>query len=229
MKIAIMQPYFFPYIGYFQLIKSADTFVVYDDVNYIKQGWISKNRILLNGAASPFTLILNGAGSFAKINEVNVGNNGDKLLKTITHAYGKAPYFKQVFPIIENILMQEEKNLAKYLAHSLIKISSYLELPTKIIISSAIEKNNDLKGQDKVIEICKKLNAKEYINAIGGTELYSKEEFKKHDMDLKFIETSPVVYKQFNNEFVPWLSIIDLLMHNSLNEMKEHLNKYQLI
>ena len=224
-----MQPYFFPYIGYFQLINAVDEFVVYDDVNFIKQGWISKNRILVNKQAVDIILQLNGASSFKKINEINLGKNRLKLLKTIEQAYKKAPFFNSVFPIVSEILTFNENNLAFFLTNSLIKISEYLSINTKIIISSDINKNNLLKGKDKVLEICKKTNALDYINAIGGIELYNKEEFIENNIKLCFLKTKKVEYNQFDDNFIPGLSIIDILMFNSPEEINIMLNKFELV
>lgn len=229
MKVAIMQPYFLPYIGYFQLINSVDTFVIYDDVNYIKQGWINRNRILLNNIGYVFTLQLNGSSSFRKINEITVGSNKNKILKTFKLAYNHAPYFHTIFPIIEEILLNEEQNLAKFVTFSVKKISQILDINATYILSSDVKKNNELKGQEKVIEICKKLSADTYINAIGGQELYSKTEFQNEDMTLKFIKTNSIVYKQYEHEFVPNLSILDVLMFNSKHRVIEMLNNYSLV
>jgi hypothetical protein len=228
MKVAIMQPYFFPYIGYFQLINYVDLFVVYDDVNFIKQGWITKNRIL-NGDKD-FNLILQAEGisSFKKINEIHVGKNNKSLLKTIEQCYKKAPFFNQVFPIIREIIMNDEKNLSKFLTHSLIEICKYLEIKTRIVYSSTIEKENTLKGQNKIIDICKRLNAVQYINAIGGMQLYDKNDFLLQDIHLGFIKSNLVEYEQFKNEFVSWLSIIDVMMFNDVNQIKLMLNNFEL-
>jgi len=224
-----MQPYFFPYIGYFQLINAVDVFVIYDDVNFIKQGWITRNSILVNKKEYNFILQVEGASSFKKIKEITVGKNKKKLLKTIEQEYKKAPFFSIVFPVIEEILSNGEDNLSKFLIFSLRKISNYLQIKTVFIISSTIDKNNELKGQDKVIAICEKLKATNYVNAIGGQELYDKETFNKKGISLNFIKTEPIVYIQFDNHFIPWLSIIDVMMFNSIEESKLLLNKYELV
>lgn len=224
-----MQPYLFPYIGYWQLINAVDIFVIYDDVNFIKQGYINRNSILANGKSQQFTLELIGASSYKLINEIDIGNNIKKILKTIEQSYIKAPYFHDIFPIIEDILIREEKNLAKFIGNSLRILSHYLEMDTQFIYSSDSKKDNNLKAQDKVIDICKNLNARKYINAIGGQELYSKEIFKENSIELNFLKTEIVEYKQFKNEFIPYLSIIDILMFNSKEEIRNMLNRYELI
>lgn len=231
MKLAIMQPYLFPYLGYYQLIEAVDTFVVYDDVNYIKGGWINRNRILLNDKASLFTLQLIHKSPNKLINQIEIvpeGNNRNKILAMITSNYKRAPMYNNVFPLIKEILMNNESNLSEYLFYSLKKITSYLGLNTKLIKSSSINKTNILKKESKVLDICLRLNSNIYINAIGGTTLYNKENFIKNKIILKFIKMKDVKYKQYNNNFIPNLSIIDLMMFNSRLEISKILKEYLL-
>jgi len=224
-----MQPYFFPYLGYFQLINAVDIHVIYDDVNFIKGGWINRNRILLNGDAFMINIPMEGASPFKKINEINIGKNKEKLLLTIQLAYKKAPFFKEIFPLITEIIQYNNNNLAFFISNSIIKIVEYLQIDTEIILSSEIKKNNEFKAQEKVISICDTLNATEYFNAIGGQHLYSKEIFAENNITLKFIETKLVNYLQFKNEFVPNLSIIDTMMFNSQDVIKDMLDQYELV
>lgn len=229
MRIGIMQPYFFPYIGYFQLFKAIDTFIIYDDVTYIKQGWINRNRILLNGKDFMITLMLNGASSFKLINEIEIGHNKNKLIKTIEHAYKRAPYFDHIFPLLQELITLDESNLAKYLLFSIKKLVNHLGIDVKVLISSGIEKNNLLKGDDKVIDICLKQKATHYINAIGGQNLYQKEKFEAHGLTLNFLKSGDITYKQTDTDFVPWLSIIDVMMFNSPDEIQLMLCNYELV
>jgi len=229
MKLGIMQPYFLPYIGYFQLINAVDKYVIYDDVNYIKGGWINRNKLLLNGKDFMFNLILCGASPNKLINEITINENQTNFLRTIQSAYGKALYFNNVFALMERIFEFEDKNLGKFIGNSLIQIAGYLKFNTEFIYSSEINKDNSLKSQDKVIHLCKILGATEYINAIGGQELYSKEIFQQNNIELKFLKTEITKYKQFKNEFVPYLSILDIMMFNSVEEINEMLDKFELI
>ena len=229
MTIAIMQPYLFPYIGYWQLINTVDTYVVYDDVNYMQKGYINRNNILVGGKSQLFTLELIGASQNKLINEIRIGGNSEKIIKTIKQSYIKAPYFDKVFPMIENILNNQENNLARFIGYSLEKISNYLEINTKFIYSSDIEKDNNLKAGDKLIAISKILNASQYINAIGGQELYEKDIFKKEGIELNFLETEIIEYKQFKNDFIPYLSIIDMMMFNSVENIKDMLTRYDVV
>lgn|SRR5690554_715604 len=234
MKLAIMQPYLFPYIGYFQMIKAVDKFVFYDDVNFIKKGWINRNRILVSGKDFMFTvplqktsqnnLILN---SYIKQEAYNEWR--DKLYVTIDLNYKKAPYFDDAFRIITNVLNQNTTSISELAIESIKQVSEYLELNTLFIKSSETYNNRSLERQERLIEICKCENTTHYINAVGGMELYSKDDFKKEGIRLDFIKASPIVYKQFNNDFVPWLSIIDVLMFNSVAEVNEMLDKYELM
>lgn len=231
MKVGIMQPYFFPYIGYWQLINAVDKFVIYDDVNFINRGWINRNKIIINGQARYINLQMYKASQNKLINEIEVLGNkvyNKKLLKNIESSYKKAPYFSKVYPLIENIIKQDENNMSKYLINSIREICKYLEINTQILVSSEIEKNNNLRGQDKIIEICKILNADQYINAIGGIELYSREDFESNGMLLKFLRTKNIRYKQFNDNFLPNLSMIDVIMFNSVQATKRLIEEYEL-
>ena len=223
-----MQPYLFPYIGYWQLINAVDTFVIYDDVNFIKRGYINRNNILQNQKPQLFTLELIGASQNKKINEISVGNNSKKLLKTIKQNYSKAPFFNDVFPLLEEILGNKVKNLPRFIGISLVGISKYLNINTNFLYSSDLENDKSLKAQERLIEISKILTATDYINAIGGKELYDKEFFLKNNINLSFLKSTEIVYKQFNNEFVSNLSIIDLMMFNSKEEIQILLQKYYL-
>lgn len=229
MCIGIMQPYFFPYIGYFQLINCVEKFVIYDDVNFIKGGWINRNNILLNGDKSFINVLMNGSSSFKKINEIKIDKNHNKSIFKIEQAYRNAPYFQDFFPILKEIILYDSDQLSIYLTNSITKISSYIGLNTEIYLSSNIEKDNSLIGQNKVIEICKKLKSKTYINSIGGQNLYNSNDFNNHNIKLFFLKTNDFNYKQYENNFVPNLSIIDVLMFNSIEKVKSFLNDFELI
>ena len=232
MKIGIMQPYFFPYIGYWQLINLVDKYVIFDDVNYIKRGWINRNRILMNGDAVLFNVPLLGVSQNKLINQIEV-NNDKKLLmknlKTIELAYRKAPYFEDVYPLVERILENEASNIADYNAYSIKYISEYLDIKTELVTSSKLSKDNSLKSQNKILEICELLGATEYYNAIGGQELYSKDAFANKKIQLRFLKTNDIRYQQFKNDFVSNLSIIDVMMFNSVSTIKEFLLNYMLV
>jgi len=228
-KIAIMQPYFLPYIGYFQLINAVDEFIIYDDVNYIKQGFINRNYILSQGLKVFLTLETFGASSNKKINEVLIGNNKEKILKTIEVNYRKAPYFKNVFNLILEIMNFEENNLSRFVGNSLFKIVEYLNINTKIYYSSDLNYLSISKNKIRILEICNFVKANTYINLIGGIELYKKEDFMEKGIYLYFIKPRHIIYNQFNNVFIPNLSIIDVLMFNDNTNSHQFLNEYDLI
>lgn len=227
-----MQPYLFPYLGYWQLITCGDIFVIFDDVNYIKRGWINRNNILLNGEAHKFTLPVAGASQNRQICEIELlqeSKEKQKLLKTIENAYQKAPYFNKIFPIISEIIEFPEVNLVNFLENQFAILFSYLGISTQIIRSSSISKNSTLKGEDKIIEICQLLHADTYVNAIGGKELYIKKHFEEKNIQLYFIKMGSIQYQQFNNEFIPNLSIMDVLMFNERSIVQHLLQKYTLL
>lgn len=234
MRLAIMQPYIFPYLGYFQLIKAVDKFIIYDDVNFIKGGWINRNKILVNEKDCLFTVPLKDVSSFKKINETEINPNlyrgwKEKFFKTLNSAYNKAPYFSKAFPLIKSIFEKETNSISCLSTESIVRVSEYLNIKTTIVSTSSIYDNSVLTGSRRVIDICKKEEAKTYINAIGGKELYSKENFSREQIQLFFIKPNAEKYLQFKNEFVPWLSIIDIIMFNSTEEVNEMLSKYSLL
>lgn len=229
-----MQPYFFPYIGYFQLIREADFFVFYDDVSFIKGGWINRNRILINAKPTYITIPLQDASSYRNINEIeifDVQKNFNKILKTIEQNYKKAPHFGPIYDLIKGVFDKHFENIGLLAAQSVVDISNYLDLKTLFSYSS--EKflgTKDNERADRLIEIVKQTGADTMINAIGGQELYDKKYFKDRGLDLFFIKTKDFSYPQFSSEeFHPHLSIIDVLMHNSKEEVQKLLNKYELI
>jgi len=231
MKLGIMQPYFLPYIGYWQLINAVDKYVIYDDVNYIKGGWVNRNNILFEGQKKYINVPMQGSSSFKKINEIRV-NNDDKLIsKTlflIEQAYIKAPYYNNILPLLCSILKCGKDNLSEYLIESIHIICTYLDIETELIVSSCMEKDNELKAQDKVLAICEQLGATEYYNAVGGQELYAHDEFKMRNMKLRFLEPQNITYKQFGDEFYGNLSIVDVMMFNPRERIKGFLHEYIL-
>lgn len=232
MKVGIMQPYFFPYIGYWQLINAVDKFVIYDDVNYIKRGWINRNRILINGEPKYFNLPVMGASQNKLINQIMVNNDPriiNKNLRTIKVAYGKTQYFESAYPIIERILTCGEQTVSRYLAQSIKLLCEYLNITTELLMSSSLQKDSSLKGQKKIIDICKEIGASEYYNAIGGMRLYNRLDFDRSALLLRFLKTGNVHYKQFNNEFWGNLSIIDVMMFCAKEEIREMLNNYEML
>ncbi|UPT76817.1 WbqC family protein [Sulfurovum sp. XGS-02] len=229
MTIGCNQPYFFPYLGFWQLINISDIYVIADSMQYIKQGYINRNNMLINGRRHLFTLEVSSVHMRSLINEVKVGKNARQILKSIFHAYKKAPYFEEVYPMLEEILLHGEKNLAKYVGYAIERTVQYLDIDTKMIYLSDLQGDTLLKGQDRVIDICKRLNADHYINSIGGQKLYNKEDFLREGIKLNFIKSGDIEYKQFNHKFIPNLSIIDVMMFNSKEEIEEMLNSYELI
>jgi len=233
-KLAIMQPYFMPYIGYFQLIHSVDEFIVYDNIQYTKKGWINRNRILTNERDRLFTLPIKKDSDYLNVVDRKLAESWKedrkKLTNLIKASYNKAPYFYDAFPLVSQCLnWADHSNLFNFILNSLTLINNYLDIKTNVVISSAVDINHNLKSQDKVIALCKARTATHYINAIGGTSLYDKKTFIQNNIELNFIKSNPITYKQSNNKFVPWLSIIDVLMFNSKQQIQQYLNEYTLL
>jgi hypothetical protein len=232
MKVAIMQPYWIPYIGYFQLINAVDTFVIYDNIEYTKKGWINRNRILTNGKEVLLSLPVKKDSDFLNVNQRYLSETFPKdkikILSKIKESYKKAPHFQTVFPLVESILDHNQGSLFDFIHHSILVICEYLSINTAIVISSSIQIDHNLKAQDKVIAIAKKLSATQYINAIGGVDLYDKATFEANDLQLHFIKSNPFQYQQFDNDFIPWLSVIDVMMFNSKEEIKAFLSNITL-
>jgi len=229
-----MQPYLFPYIGYFQLLHSVDRFVVFDDVAFIKQGWINRNRILINGSASFFTVPVKDASSHRLICDMLIDDDRqhqrwtEKLLKSFDNAYRRAPQFASVFPLLESVVAAKPARIAELALASVKAVARFLELRTTFVESSTIYGNAQLKGEERVLAICAAEGATEYINASGGRSLYSRERFESRAVKLAFLEPRLVEYRQFGSAFVPWLSIIDVLMFNSIDRARALVEAYEI-
>tara|TARA_R110001583_G_scaffold8896_2_gene41977 strand:- start:26170 stop:26865 length:696 start_codon:yes stop_codon:yes gene_type:complete len=230
MKLAIMQPYFFPYLGYMQLVNLVDKFVFYDDVNFIKRGWIARNRIISNtDSYLYFGVDLNHASQNKLINEISISGNSIKKLRTIKHIYSKAPFFDDVYPLIEACFMNPTSTISEMAANSVLLVSDYLGIKTVFEFSSkSYADSKNLCKAERLISICQKEKASTYINSIGGVELYSKDYFKQFGINLQFLDANKVTYNQFDNPFESNLSIIDVLMFNSIDRVKEYLNFFEL-
>jgi len=232
MKLAIMQPYLFPYVGYFQLLAGVDKFVFYDDVNFIKRGWINRNRLLLSGGVHYITIPLSGASAFLKINQIDVQQSDKwrrKILTSVRHSYSKAPNFNVVYDLFSKVLLSDESRISELAKQSIIAVSKYLGLETQFVMSSSIYGNSDLNGVDRILDICQKEKASQYYNLPGGREFYDGKIFEKNGVLLHFTNPRLNTYKQFSEEFYPGLSIVDVLMFNSPEEVSNYLLKFELI
>jgi hypothetical protein len=252
MKLAMMQPYFFPYLGYFQLINAVDKYILYDNVYFTKNGWINRNRILeKNKGEILITMPLKNKSHLKKIYEVLIDDSQPwrkKVLKSLQNNYNKAPMFHAAFPLLEYLISYNTDNLSEYNINSIKEICNYLEIKTEIITDRkkylSIEDNLKETTNEKILsetdetinsktkrilDVCSYEKADIYINAIGGKELYSKEIFSQNYIELFFIQSSQTYYKQYENEFIPWLSIIDVLMFNPREHIRHLLNEYTLL
>lgn len=232
MRVGIMQPYFLPYIGYFQLIDAVDLFIVYDNIKYTKKGWINRNRLLLNGTDAVFSLPLKKDSDYLDVVQRELSTDFDraKLLNQFKGAYSRAPYFSETFPLLENIVGHKDDNLFRFIHNGLLQTCQHLGIKTEIRVSSEIPIAHELKSQDKVLALCKAVGADIYINPIGGMELYAKEDFRENGVELNFIKPQSFEYPQFGSPFIPWLSIVDVMMFNPMDLVHRHIKTdYELI
>lgn len=234
-KLALMQPYFFPYIGYYQLIHCVDEFILYDDVQYMKGGWINRNRILQDGKSVFITIPvekgnLQNSISEKRISIISRDRTVRKMLAHIESCYRAAPYFDTVFPIVKGALQNESSSLITFLENAIKVTVLYLGISTPIILSSSLVKNDEgLSGQARVLQICATQNATSYINTIGGMEIYVGSIFSEKGIQLRFLKPNLEKYKQYSSEFIPNLSIIDVMMFNSVNRITEMLEVFSLL
>lgn len=230
--IAMMQPYLFPYLGYFQLIAAADVFILGDDLQYIRSGWVNRNRILDKNEARMITFPLKRDRYELGINQRwlcdNFKDEAERLIKVIVHNYSKAPYYAQVMPLLERLIRFPHHNLALYIEHSIKELCAYLHIDTQIHRASDLNMAGPLDKQDRVIQTAKIFGATLYINPMGGTALYDQEYFAQHGLTLRFIKMNDIAYRQYRRPFVDNLSIIDVLMFNSVEKIQELLPCYSL-
>lgn len=233
MKIAIMQPYFMPYIGYFQLIKEVDKFVFFNDVNFIKKGWINRNQILNNKEPKYFTVPLIKASQNKLICDTylhDFSNWRIHFLKKIKQCYKNSTYYNESFEVIERILYKKNfEKIDDLTSTSVCEISKYLGINTSFVFSKDLNYSKIGNGQHKIISISKLLGANTYVNLINGLNLYVKKDFDNEDLKLKFIKMNKIEYYQnSNNNFIPSLSIIDILMNNPKNDILSFMDSYSL-
>lgn len=234
MKVAIMQPYAFPYIGYFQLLAAVDVFVFYDDVNFIKRGYIHRNYLLFNGDKTRFTIPCQGISQHKKINEILIDAESvalKKLLLSVKQHYKQAPFFDNIMPLLQALFetISFGTTISRFAIDSVKIVTEYLGLETVFKESSKdFSHTIDLGREARLIAITKDLGSKDYVNAMGGQDLYSPASFKKEGVNLFFLKPEALPYQQFYNEFVPWLSIIDVLMFNSKVDINRLLKAYRL-
>ncbi len=232
MKIAIMQPYIFPYLGYFQLIHAVDTFVFYDDVNFIKRGWINRNRILVNGCEHLITMPLKRASQNRLIKDIELAIDKvwlQQFYKTIEQNYKHAPYYEPTLKLIQSSFESSNMTISELAMQSVKVISEYIGIDTTFKQSSLDYPETIIMGKsERLIAISKLSGGDYYVNPSGGKQLYNKIDFKLKGVNLSFIENELLPYRQFDNTFVGALSIIDVLMFNSKAEINKQLTNYKL-
>jgi hypothetical protein len=231
MRVAIMQPYFLPYIGYWQLIAAADQFVVLDDVHFIKRGWINRNQIAVDNKPMWLTLPLDKASQNKLIHEITILDDDGwkkRMEKTIRYTYYKSPSFSAVAAVLTELLQQAEGNLSAYLSEMISIISSMLEISTVIVPTSRIFPKRGLSGQERVLDICKQLGATQYINPPGGKALYDPGRFLAEGIRLNFLEAPTKTNLRAGLDNGKPLSILDTLMYNSPNDIRRVVAEFKI-
>jgi hypothetical protein len=232
MIASIMQPYLLPYIGYFQLIACSDIFVAHDDIQYIKGGWINRNRILLNGEPDWITLPVAAADHRLSIRERRYRqpeHHVPKMLRRIEAAYRAAPFFDIAFPFLRDALSLDEPNVAAFNLFVLKCLTNRIGIRTPVVVSSSLGMGEEIRGQDRVIAICRRVGATRYVNPIGGTSLYDTGRFADAGIALNFLKSSASTYQQFRQTPVPFLSIVDVLMFNDETAISRMLTEFELL
>lgn len=232
MKLAIMQPYFFPYIGYWQLLNHVDRFVIYDDVNYIKRGWINRNRILINGDPKLLVIPLRDASQNKAICDHVIDESAAwraKMLRSVDNAYRRAPYFSDAFPVINSIISCDTADLAAFLKNGLVTLSDYLGITTQIVSTSRGYDNAGLLGQGRIMDICNQENCDSYVNLEGGRALYDSKDFDAAGLSLEFLSTNRLSYAQRADSFTENMSIVDVLMAVGREGVRELLPNFSLV
>lgn len=224
-----MQPYLFPYIGYYQLVFQADCFVFLDDVNFIKGGYIARNRIRgINSEPVGFFVGVEKQSQNRSICDHTFVVDCRKATASIAFSYTKAKNFKRVMPMVNKVLCSEERNVAKLTAKSIKTVLEYLGKEQRFIFSSEVGNPNSLRGQDRIVDLCKRLGATEYTNPTGGSNLYHHEAFAREGIRLGFIKMLASDL-EFEGRDYSGFSIIDVLMHCPDDTISEMLRAYEIV
>lgn len=252
MKLGMNQPYFFPYLGFYQLIHAVDRFIVYDNLNYIQYGWINRNRFLIvGGEPAYFNAITEGGSPSKKIRDIRLSpktNWRRKLLNTFFLNYKKSPFFAETYDLIETIVRHETESLSELATRSITEVCEHLRITTEIIenplyeeLEKALDTENPAQAFPsiklglperkvfRVIAVCQMTGVREFVNAIGGQALYDKNDFKANGVDLYFLQTHDEPYQQTTEKYYPGLSIVDMLMNCGREGTIMRLGNYELV
>ncbi len=226
MRVGIMQPYFLPYIGYFQLINLCDKFVIYDDIQFMKRGWINRNRILARGQPLTVTIPVAKDSDFLDIcrREVAGDFKSDKMMNIFRESYRGAPFWTKQEQMLGEVLGSSDRNLFGFVANSLRELVGRLEIDTELVVSSTLDVDPELAGQDRVVATCQAIGATDYVNPIGGRELYTRSYFAERGIELSFLKSKLTPYDQGGAPWVEALSIIDAMMFVEPVELTERIH-----
>ena len=226
-----MQPYFLPYIGYFAMLNAVDHFVFLDDVQYIRRSWVNRNRIRSAQGWRYITLPIckQPRGTLISCTRLHEpAETFPKIRHSLLREYTRAPYWEETAALCEELFAEPMASLSRFNAESTRRIARHLGITTSTSLASELTPTG-LKGEERIVEICGQLGADHYINAIGGRSLYDKGRFARAGIRLSFFQVRVLEYSQGREQFVPGLSIVDVLMFNPLAGVREMLQDYELV
>lgn len=235
MRIAIMQPYLFPYIGYYSLIKNSDHFVFFDTPQYIRKGWINRNRILsCSNEPIFFTVPIKKCSRNTAINAVYINDSmswKEKIYGQLSIYKNKAPYYDDTLELIKTVLESEEKSMSELAINSIKITSEYLGIDKKFDVFSEMGMNDiQVDAPDEwALYITKRMGYDTYINPPGGKEFFDSMKYEQEKINLFFLEQEVIPYKQIYGDFIPGLSIIDVLMFCNIDEINDMMNYFKMI
>lgn len=235
MIIALQQPYFLPYLGYFALIKHTTHWIVFDTPQFIRQGWIQRNRILkpVEGWQYIGVPIEKHSRDIA-IKDIKIRQTekwGEKILAQLEHYKKKAPYYSETIKLVEKIVLNNTDSIVEMNVNALSLVCNYLNIDFSYQIYSESDFRVDrVNNPDEwALETCKILGAKIYYNLSGGIEFYDSEKYKQNGIELYFLKLNINEYNQKRSTFEPALSIVDVLMFNDVEQIKDYLNDYEFV
>ncbi len=223
--LSLMQPTYFPWLGYFNLIKQSDIFVLYDTVQLTKRSWQVRNKIKSNNKELYLTIPIckTDHRDDLLINQAEISYNIDwvsKHLNSIKHSYLKTPYFNEIYPILENILLSKPQYLTDITISLILEFTKMLDINTEIILSNNIKYTG--KKDKALVSICKELKADNYLSVKGSMEyiLEGKNLFEINNINLLWHKYTHPVYKQINGDFISHMGIIDALFNIGPEKVK---------
>ena len=235
MKLGIMQPYFFPYLGHFDLINLVDEWIVFDTPQYMRHHWVNRNRVLHPNAGWQYiTVPLRKHPQDTPINQVQIAMENDwrnRILRQLEHYRREAPYYKQVAGFLEECFSEASPNLSETNILTLRKTCQRLGISTPFHVFSQMDLalTEDVEGPgDWALNISRVVGASEYVNPPGGAALFNESKFTADNIKLTIQAFMNMIYPCGPYQFEPGLSVLDVMMWNSPEQIKQYLDTCHL-